>query len=292
MRAVGIDVGGSSTKLAVTDNGQILTRAQCPTPLEDPVEFARAVSTLIRESASDWETLPIGLACAGDVNPASGLISADNLGWFGAPIGSCLRRALGRDVLLLNDCHAAMMAEWDSGSLRGERNALFLTLGTGVGGDAIVNGQPLRGMRPSAGEFGHMITHAGGEPCPCGERGCYERYASSAALVRRAPGYSDAKSVIEAARRADPEILPVWLDYIEEVASGLVGLISVFYPDAVSVGGGISAAGDFLLLALRDALGRHEGFRRYFSHVRISLAQYGNDAGVLGAAAAACRTLQ
>lgn len=292
MRAIGIDVGGTAIKFALVSDGEVLLRAQCPTPTGDPPALAKAAAALIRENAPDWEMLPIGFACAGDVDPKTGLVSADNLGWQNVPLGSLLREALGRDVLLEQDTHAAMMAEWANGSLKGEKNALYLTIGTGVGGGAILDGRPYREIRRPGSEFGHMITHAGGEPCPCGERGCYERYASSAALVRRAKGYKNAKEIVDAVQRNDPAILPIWKSYIEEVCVGLVSLMAIFYPEVISIGGGISASGDFLLNAILKGLSHHEGYRKYYSHIRIRLADFGNDAGVLGAAAAACRELE
>ena len=292
MRAIGIDVGGTAIKFALVSDGEVLLRAQCPTPTGDPPALAKAAAALIRENAPDWEMLPIGFACAGDVDPKTGLVSADNLGWQNVPLGSLLREALGRDVLLEQDTHAAMTAEWANGSLKGEKNALYLTIGTGVGGGAILDGRPYREIRRPGSEFGHMITHAGGEPCPCGERGCYERYASSAALVRRAKGYKNAKEIVDAVQRNDPAILPIWESYIEEVCVGLVSLMAIFYPEVISIGGGISASGDFLLNAILKGLSHHEGYRKYYSHIRIRLADFGNDAGVLGAAAAACRELE
>ena len=292
MRAIGIDVGGTAIKFALVSDGEVLLRAQCPTPTGDPPALAKAAAALVRENAPDWEMLPIGFACAGDVDPKTGLVSADNLGWQNVPLGSLLREALGRDVLLEQDTHAAMMAEWANGSLKGEKNALYLTIGTGVGGGAILDGRPYREIRRPGSEFGHMITHAGGEPCPCGERGCYERYASSAALVRRAKGYKNAKEIVDAVQRNDPAILPIWESYIEEVCVGLVSLMAIFYPEAISIGGGISASGDFLLNAILKGLSHHEGYQKYYSHIRIRLADFGNDAGVLGAAAAACRKLE
>lgn len=292
MRAIGIDVGGTAIKFALVSDGEVLLRAQCPTPTGDPPALAKAAAALIRENAPDWEMLPIGFACAGDVDPKTGLVSADNLGWQNVPLGSLLREALGRDVLLEQDTHAAMMAEWANGSLKGEKNALYLTIGTGVGGGAILDGRPYREIRRPGSEFGHMITHADGEPCPCGERGCYERYASSAALVRRAKGYKNAKEIVDAVQRNDPAILPIWESYIEEVCVGLVSLMAIFYPETISIGGGISASGDFLLNAILKGLSHHEGYRKYYSHIRIRLADFGNDAGVLGAAAAACRKLE
>lgn len=291
MNAIGIDIGGTAVKFALLDGGgSILVRAQAPTLRDRPEALADRTAELIREHGGDWMHLPIGVACAGDVDPESGLVTADNLGWEEVPLRPLLESRLGRPVRLEQDTHAAMMAEWENGSLKGEKNALYLTLGTGVGGGAILDGRPYREIKRLGSEFGHMITHAGGEPCPCGERGCYERYASSAALVRRAEGYSSAKEIIAAVQKGNREILPVWEEYIEEICIGLISLMAIFVPDAVSIGGGISEAGEFLLSAIKRGLEGHAAYRRYYHTADIRLARFGNDAGVLGAAAAARRT--
>lgn len=293
MNAIGIDIGGTAIKLAlIAEDGTILLRTQTPTPVGDPSALAEAAAGLIRENCPDWSALPIGVGCAGDVDPETGIVTADNLGWTQVPLGSLLEAALGRPVRLEQDTHAAMMAEWANGSLKGEKNALYLTLGTGVGGGAILDGRPYREIRRPGSEFGHMITHAGGELCPCGEQGCYERYASSAALVRRAPGYQNAREILDAVRAGDPAILPIWDSYIEEVCVGLISLMAIFFPDVISIGGGISAAGDFLLDAIRAGLNRHESYRKYYSGIRVCLAEFCNDAGVLGAAASARREME
>ena len=293
MKAIGIDIGGTAVKFGLIEEDKIIVRAQAPTPLKDPAALACCIAGLIRgHGGPGWEAIPIGVACAGDVNPETGLVTADNLGWTEVPLGQLLEKKLGRPVLLEQDTHAAMMAEWEDGSLKGEKNALYLTLGTGIGGGAILDGRPYREIKRSGSEFGHMITHAGGDPCPCGEFGCYERYASAAALVRQAEGYSSAREIIDAARAGVPEILPVWENYIEEICVGLISLISIFVPDVISIGGGISAAGDFLLDAIRAGMETHTAYRQYYHDTEIRLAKLGNDAGVLGAAAAAQRAFK
>ncbi len=290
MKSIGIDIGGTTIKFGLIEEEKIVLHAQAPTPLKDPFALAHCIADLIRNyGGQGWETIPIGVACAGDVDPKTGLVTADNLGWMQVPLGFLLEKQLGRSVVLEQDTHAAMMAEWENGSLKGEQNALYLTLGTGIGGGAILDGRPYREIRRSGSEFGHMITHAGGEPCPCGEFGCYERYASAAALVRQAKGYSSAREIIDAVREGVPEILPVWENYIDEICVGLISLISIFVPDVISIGGGISAAGDFLLNAIRAGMEKHTAYRQYYHATEIRLAELGNDAGVLGAAAAAQR---
>ncbi len=289
MEAIGIDIGGTTIKFArIGENASILSRAEKPTPLGDPAALTGRIAELIRENGGHRE-IPIGVACAGDVDGITGLVTADNLAWEQVPLGQLLAERLGRPVFLEQDTHAAMIAEWENGSLKGQKNALYLTLGTGVGGGAIIDGRPYREVKRIASEFGHMITHAGGEPCPCGEYGCYERYASTSALVRRAEGYSSAREIVEAVRTGNEAVQPVWNSYIREVCIGLISLLTIFAPDVLSIGGGISGAGDFFLDCILSGMEEHAAYRRYYRGTEIRLAAFGNDAGVLGAAAAARR---
>ncbi len=288
MNAIGIDIGGTSIKFALLDEaGKILCRERRPTPLNDPAALADIAAGVIY----GWKgsEMPIGVACAGDVNNDTGLVTADNLGWDKVPLGPLLFQRLGRSVVLEQDAQAAMLAEWSAGSLMGEKNALYLTLGTGVGGGAIVGGKPHRELARTSSEYGHMITHAGGEPCSCGERGCYERYASVSALVRRAEGFSSAEEILAAVQAGNEKVVAIWKEYIREVCMGLVSLLNIFGPEVISIGGGISEAGDILLDSLKAGMGEHTTYTRYYSHTELRLAVFGNDAGVLGAAASARR---
>lgn len=287
MKAIGIDIGGTTIKFAlIDDNSSIIAQAQKPSPHGDPASLADRVAELIWENGAA-AGIPIGVACAGDVDNTSGLVTADNLGWEQVPLGPLLAERLGRPVFLEQDSHAAMMAEWENGSLRGQRNALYLTLGTGIGGGAIVDGKPYREIKRIASEYGHMITHADGDPCPCGERGCYERYASTSALVRQAKGYDSAREILNAVKAGDKKILPIWNHYIREICIGLISLLTIFAPDVLSIGGGISEAGDFFLNCIKAGMEEHVAYRRYYHKTEIRLAVFGNNAGVLGAAAAA-----
>lgn len=290
MRAIGIDVGGTAIKFALVSDGEVLLRAQCPTPTGDPPALAKAAATLIRENAPDWEMLPIGFACAGDVDPKTGLVSADNLGWQNVPLGSLLREALGRDVLLEQDTHAAMMAEWANGSLKGEKNALYLTIGTGVGGGAILDGRPYREIRRPGSEFGHMITHAGGLDCPCGGKGCYERYASTKALIEKVRTATnkplDAFTIFEKENLQDPAVRAVVDQWIDEMILGLTNLIYIFNPPLVILGGGVINE-DYIIELIDRKI--YKNMMENYKKVNIVRSKLGSTAGLLGAAYAAAQ---
>lgn len=279
MELIGIDIGGTSVKLGViNDKTEIVYRAQHPAE-KDPERMTANLSRMIELAWRERGRLPVGIACAGWVN--GGRVSADNLSWGDVPLSDMLHDSLGVGIPMGNDAHLAMLAEWRRGSLIGLEHCIYLTLGTGVGGGIIVNGAPYRGEANLGGEIGHMITHAGGLACPCGQHGCYEMYASAGALSRMAGGRSARAILDEASEGGSCDALD---SYLSEVCLGLVGLMAIFAPQAISIGGGISNAGQFLLDRLLIRLRNTPGYGGLHSHVSVRLAKFGNDAGIIGAA--------
>jgi glucokinase len=202
-------------------------------------------------------------------------------------------------VVLDNDGNAAALGEFWAGAGRGCRDMVLLTLGTGVGAGVILDGKLLRGHFENAAELGHMIVQAEGEPCPCGQRGCLERYASAAAVARfaEAAGFSprggaakegrqgiDAEQVALAARQGDPGCARVWDDACRYLAIACINIQHAFNVERVVLGGGMSAAGDSLIDGVRKHLER-ETWSLHNDAPTILLATLGNDAGVIGAAA-------
>ena len=297
---LGVDIGGTAVKLGLVDeNGRVLRRAErsvsfdgYKTPILDTVQAA--IHEFLTADAPRLEG--IAVSATGQIDSRRGVVAGtcgNFPGWIGVDIKGTLERAFGLPVTVANDANCMLLGEVWAGAAKGCTDVIGVTLGTGVGGGILTDGRLLEGARGLGGELGHFRLHAlDGVACTCGAIGCYERYASSAALVRRAKGYKNAKEIVDAVQRNDPAILPIWESYIEEVCVGLVSLMAIFYPEVISIGGGISASGDFLLNAIRKGLSHHEGYRKYYSHIRIRLADFGNDAGVLGAAAAACRELE
>ena len=204
-------------------------------------------------------------------------------------------------VLLGNDADCAAVGEYFQGAGRGLRDFVVLTLGTGLGAGIILDGR-LRGGESSS-EAGHMVLHAGGEPCPCGRRGCWEQYASATALIRRTEaamaahpesalcrlaeeaGGVDGRTPFLAAEAGDETALAVCRAYVEELAEGTASLINILRPEAVAFGGGVAGAPEHLLL---EPLRRRVGALCFSRHggraTRILRAELGNDAGVIGAA--------
>lgn len=271
----GIDIGGTSIKFGIFDEQlNLLQQWSRPTP-KDPTESA----ALIAAQLAPYDVAAIGAGAPGTLNTADETITADNLAWVDVPLAALLRQASGLPAVVINDGHAAMLAEIKSGALQGVQTGILLTLGTGIGGGIVINGQCWRSPTGLAPELGHIITHSGGLPCPCGQCGCFEQYASATALIRMAGGEPPA-SLIARARSGNAAAQAVFAQYVHELCTGIVSLNAIFAPEVVALGGGISEAGDFLLDACRTTLTRLHAN----PYPTLRLAAHRNTAGIIGGA--------
>jgi len=289
----GIDIGGTVVKCGVTDeHGALLWVRECDTA-GVPEQTISQAADLVREAAQTFEISSVGAACAGSVDPSAGIVlSSDNLRWYQVPLAALLHERLQLPVRVENDAQAALLGEMRYGACQGMENVVYITLGTGIGGALLMNGQPYRGMHHCGAEIGHMITHAGGAPCSCGMRGCFEVYASASALVRHArkaipvtDGSLTARDVVNAARAGQGVAWQAFEAYLEDLCAGLISLMSLFYPEAIVLGGGLSNAGSFLLDGIFACLRREKAYLNYYTSIDILLATHGNSSGVIGAAA-------
>ena len=305
-RFVGIDVGGTNLKAGLVDrSGRLLAAARRPLDFQGPAAFAAALAELTAE-ASDRGGVPlsdvdaVGIGLPGAVAGGEVLFTT-NIPLEHVPLAEMLRQRLHLPVLLGNDADCAAVGEYFRGAGRGLTDFAVVTLGTGVGAGVILGGR-LRGGEASS-EAGHMVTHAGGLPCPCGRRGCWEQYASATALVRmtraamaRHPesllcrlakerGGVDGRTPFLAAEAGDAAALEVCRRYVEELAEGTASLINLLRPEAVAFGGGVAGAPEALLLApLRERVAALSYSRHGGRAARLVRAELGNDAGIIGAA--------
>ena len=287
----GVDIGGTSIKFGVLDDqGALLYSTQEPSAIGDPAAMVNLIARLVEQSP--YQISMVGVGAPGAVLMPQDLVVASNLKWQDVPLRAMLTERLKLPVWVDNDAQAQMAAEWWSGACKGLNNVVYLAFGTGVGGAMMINGKPWRGHQNTAGELGHMITHADGEPCSCGMKGCYEAYASASALVRMGGGRKSAKKIIDAARDGDEEMKKVFSEYLHEVALGIAGYYMVFRPEAIVLGGGISGAGEIFLEGVRRALREIQPRFSEEACGRIRLAMYRNEAGMRGAAALAAINLQ
>lgn len=310
--AVGVDLGGTQLKVALVDPvGSICAKTAAPTDVEAGPEAVIADLVRLCDLLLHAADLPraalaaVGVASPGPLDLRAGrIVKAANLpGWVQVPLRDRVAEAFGLPVVLENDGNAAAYGEFCAGAGQGHDHLVALTLGTGVGAGVIVAGKVLHGHFDNAAELGHTIVEPQGLPCPCGQRGCLEQYASAAAVARRVraalengaasaalhgvpPSDVDARRVAEAARRNDPLCVNVWEEACRYLAIACINIQHAFNPSLVLLGGGMSAAGPLL----RDRVCHHMAQLRWRLHddlPRVALAQLGNDAGVIGAAALA-----
>ena len=307
---VGIDVGGTGLKAGVVDeSGNILSKASCPTQVErgaEPVvnDMAHlALKAIAEANLTVDDVKAIGVGIPGIEDPRTGRVPfCTNLYWHDVPLVEWMRRVVDKPIYIGNDATVAGLAESVSGVSAGVKNSVFITLGTGVGGGIVIDGKVYSGSNGVGSEIGHMITVAGGEPCSCGNKGCWERYASATAIIRmgvksaknnpdgalaKAVGGKiediTAKHVIDLAKSGDPDCAAVFDEYVYHLCVGLVSIINFIDPEVIALGGGVSAAGAFLLDAVREKLPSMI-FYKAMPYARIELATLGNDAGIIGAA--------
>ena len=307
---IGIDVGGMSVKTGLVDEaGNILFKHSCPTGVE------RGYGAVIRDIAqlgldavtksghSMDEIKAIGIGIPGIMDQRTGIIPfCTNLAWHDVPILEAMKQYTDLPVYVDNDATVAGLAESVKGVSAGTKNSVFVTLGTGVGGGIIINGKPFSGAHGVASEIGHMVTVAGGLPCTCGKRGCWERYASATALIRAGrvlcaenPKCAlmkavegdirtiTAKDVFDLAMEGDEDCTHIFENYVYHLVVGLTNLINVYDPEVIVLGGGVSHSGAFLLNAVRALLPKYVFFKS-MPYARVELAQLTNDAGIIGAA--------
>lgn len=303
-RRVGIDVGGTKAQAVVLDAaGRVVESAQRPTPRGD-----RSLDVLVDELIELADEVghdgSVGVGVPGLVTRGGVLRAAPNLdGVADFAISELLSERLGSHVHVDNDATCATIAEWRLGAGVGTRNMMLVTLGTGIGGGVIAGGALQRGANGFAGEFGHMVIDPSGPPCPCGRRGCWERYASGSGLallareaatghrlhevVRRAGGDPQAvrgEHVQAAASRGDDEALAVIDDFARWVALGLANLTNAFDPELFVLGGGLAAGAELFL----DPIERWYRELLYQPELRqiprIEFAALGPLAGAVGAA--------
>jgi glucokinase len=303
-RRVGIDVGGTNALgVAIDENGHIVARGHRPTPRgNDSLEPLLDVLFDLSESLGYEGSLGIGVP--GLVTRDGVLRAAPNLdGVADFEVGRLISERLGHHVEVENDGTCAAVAEWKLGAAAGTENMILITLGTGIGGGMVANGALLRGLNGFAGEFGHMVVDPNGPQCPCGRRGCWERYASGSGLamlarnaavgrgldkvVRHAGGDPHAvrgEHVQSAAREGDSEALAVVDEFCRWVALGLSNLTNAFDPEMFVLGGGLADGADLYL----EPIARWYSELLYQAHLRplprVEFARWGPQAGAIGAA--------
>ncbi|WP_445154664.1 ROK family glucokinase [Arthrobacter sp. Hor0625] len=305
--AIGVDIGGTKVAAGVVDaEGRILSQARRSTPGTDPRAVERVIVELVEELGAGHRIRSVGIGAAGWMDLDGGtVLFSPHLAWRNEPLRDNLQRLLRRPVLLTNDADAAAWAEWRFGAGRGENRLVCITLGTGIGGAMVMDGRLERGRFGVAGEFGHQIIMPGGHRCECGNRGCWEQYASGNALGREARELAAANSpiahallaavnghaeeltgvvVTDLAKSGDPTARELIEDVGEWLGLGLANLAAALDPGTFVIGGGLCDAGELLVAPARRAFARNLTGRGFRPAARIELAALGPNAGLIGAA--------
>lgn len=297
-----LDIGGTKIAGALVDrDGALVARAQRPTPAQESGErVMAAVGGVLAELAASprWgDATAVGIGSAGPVDAAEGTVSPVNVpGWRGFPLVERVADATGGlPVTLVGDGVAITAAEHWLGAARGHDNALCMVVSTGVGGGLVLGGALHPGPSGNAGHIGHISVDLDGDLCPCGARGCVERIASGPNIARRAldagwrpgpDGDATAVGVAAAARAGDPVALASFERAGQALAAGIAATATLVEIDIAVIGGGVAGAGELLFAPLRSALRRYATLS-FVQHLTVVPAVMGNDAGLVGAAAAA-----
>lgn len=309
---LGVDLGGTSTKLAFINlYGEIIHKWQIETDVSEKgshitTNIAKAIDAKLKElDESKSRILGIGMGAPGPVRFQDGSVyEAINLGWNNNyPLKDLLEVETSLPAVIDNDANIAALGEMWKGAGQGAKDLVCITLGTGVGGGVIANGQILHGKSGAAGEIGHIaVVTENGAPCNCGKKGCLETVASATGIVRLAKEALSrekntsllqqklnmgqplsSKLVFECANEEDP----LSKEIIEKVSFYLGLALShignVLNPEKIVIGGGVSKAGDLLINPVRKTFEKY-AFKRVLKSTKILPATLGNDAGVIGAA--------
>lgn len=301
---IGIDIGGTSVRAAVVDDRcEVVASRRALTP-KTVQETEDVLSSLISELASEFEVGAVGLAVAGFVSTdRQQVMFAPHLAWRGDPVPARLTARLGLPVVMDHDVNSAAWAEYRSGAAQHSPVALLIALGTGIGAGLVIDGAIYRGAHGVAPELGHVVVVPGGRPCPCGKRGCWERYCSGTALAQTArellagsfsgnagplafvnPESITGTMVAGAAAEGDPVALAAMEDLSRWLGVGLAMATDIIDPEVIVIGGGVAAAASFYLPAAHRDLSAGMTGAGHRPEPRVVVAKFGDRAGIIGAA--------
>lgn len=302
---LGIDIGGTAVKMGIVDEtGNLSLSCQSPVAFDDyqtPIleTVLKVTETFLTENKiMPDELCGIGISATGQIDTQNGIVagSGGNIrNWDGTNLKDAFSQKYHLPVTVVNDANCVALGEKWTGSAKNAKNVIVLTIGTGLGGGIIVNDQILLGQSGYGGEIGHFSIHKEGIPCTCGNRGCFEQYASMTALVKSVMKYYQAadpdhlhehpvngKSIFEAVEEGDETVTQIVDAWIHDIAAGIVSLTHIFNPELVVIGGGVSVQEDLFITKLRKEVLKNvmPNFRK---NLDLRAAVLGNNAGITGA---------
>ena len=315
MYRIGIDLGGTNIAVGiVNEKFEIIAQGSTPTLTDRPGEaIVDDMAALCKQLCADngielSEIASLGIAAPGIVDDNTGcVIYANNLHFQNFPILPLLRERLAiKEMHIENDANAAAWGEAIAGAAKGSKSSVMITLGTGVGGGIVDSGKVFKGFNSAAGELGHIVIEVDGRPCSCGRKGCWEAYSSATGLINMTKeklegckvqnretamtalvaqkGKVNGRTAFDGMRMGDAAATEVVNEYIKYLASGLASIINIFQPEVLSIGGGISNEGQYLLDLVTPAVRAQQYGTGLVPMTDIRIAQLRNDAGIIGAA--------
>ena len=311
MNYLGIDLGGTNIVAAVVNEKfEIVAEAKnptlCPRPwkeiLDDVAKTALEAAKMANLEISDFSF--VGIGSPGVISVETGtVIAAVNLGFDNVPVSKYLSEKFEVPVILENDANAAAYGEFKAGKAKNTENFIAFTIGTGIGSGVVLDGKIYRGTNGIAGELGHSVIKLGGRQCSCGRKGCIDVYASATGLITTTKEAMEANkeslmwqlsegdikkvngiTAFKAARQNDKTALEVVNSYIEVLAAAITNIINTFQPDMITIAGGISKEGDFLLNPIKKLVEKDSLKNLEKPLPKIEIAELQDKAGVIGAA--------
>lgn len=307
---IGIDLGGTNIVAGVVDEkyniiAKASTKTNCPRPAKEIADDMAKMALQATKDANltieqiEW----IGIGTPGIANSKTGIVErASNLGLKNTPMVKYIQETIDKPVFIENDANAAAYGEYVAGAAKGAKNAVCITLGTGVGGGIIIDGKIYSGSNFAGAEIGHTVIQVDGAQCSCGRKGCFEAYSSATGLIRMTKeamaecpdsimnkmaeenGKVTARTSFDAMRAGDNPAKVVVDKYIKYLAAGITNTINIFQPDVLCIGGGVCNEGDPLLLPVKELVKQEVFTRDSEKNTDIVIAKLGNDAGIIGAA--------
>ena len=315
MYRIGVDLGGTNIAIGiVNEKFEIVAQGSVPTLADRPGEaivedMAQLCKKLIADMGlTDADITSLGIASPGIVDDETGyVVYTNNLPFVNFPIIPMLReRLVIGEMHIENDANAAAWGEAIAGAAKGSRSSVMITLGTGVGGGIVENGRISKGFNNAGGELGHIVISVDGKPCTCGRRGCWEAYSSATGLINMTKeklaeceagnrptvmtelvaqrGKVNGRTAFDGMRAGDAAATEVVNEYVKYLASGIASMINIFQPEVLSIGGGVSNEGQFLLDLVIPRVREQQYGTGLVPMTDIRIAQLRNDAGIIGAA--------
>lgn len=314
MYYLGIDLGGTNIAVGIVDeNLKIVLKDSVKTLTSRPTneiidDMAALCKSLVERAGISFEEIEyLGVAAPGSIDPVNGIVRySNNVKMSNYPLADELKNRLPiKKVYLENDANAAALGEAKAGAGKGYSDLVMITLGTGVGGGIVIGGKLYSGFNHCGAELGHTVIEFNGRPCSCGRKGCFEAYSSATGLINITKekmaednnslmwklvggdiNRVNGRTAFDAAKKGDKSGLAVVDMYIKYLACGLTNLVNIFQPQVLCIGGGVCGEGDYLLQPLIKIIRESEyGAANQTNFSQIKIAELGNNAGIIGAAA-------